>query len=232
MRRKNPTVLPGKELSGIHLSVQQANLCPLNILQEEILPLINLAEKKFWIQKGAGESLLKEVCDKNPIAAWRLAKDWHRKINITLPEESSALAGWMLLKNLAACQKIRQSQKKPYSQLIGSIPESLKRLNFALYYNSQGTASERQTSRRDLLAILLLKHSTPSQTEALCLKTFGSTNFTQTTSPPWLKLSHGFYTKSNEWVRIPTQQVDTLLSGLLTHEDIKTKTWLKTLHIL
>jgi hypothetical protein len=231
MRKRNPIVLPGKELSSYHLSVKSSNLCPIETLKTSILALLELANKRAWIPKGKKETYFNEVIQKNPEGLWAIAKHWHKKINTNVPEESAALAGWMLLKRQASCQKIRKHHKPPYVHLLNPKQETLKKLNLYLYYNSQGTPQEKTTARKDLLAILLLKHMPEETQRELCVKSFGKKTFDTPTIPDWLKLSHGFY-HNQTWQELPNETMNTLTQSLLSKETEKTKKWIKHLNLI
>jgi hypothetical protein len=235
MTLKNPTVLPGKRLHPPHLSPKAANLCPTSYQEVEILPLFLHAEKKFWVSKNTTQALLQEIVHKkNPMGPWEKAKSWQNRFQVSRAEESPALAGWMLLRNLAQCQKIRLQHKAPYPHLqnLTDPLQTLKTLNHFLFYNSQGTEEDRKTAQRDLLAILLLKHLNQKNLQEETLRCFANQAYLHENLPNWFKICYGFPNKTGGWEKSPQAYIEKRLAQLLPYENEKTKKWLQDLKML
>jgi hypothetical protein len=234
MTPKNPTILPGKTLGPEHLSLKEANICPTVIIETEITALLNHAESRLWIPKNSSKTLLEAAKQKNPLLLWEKAKGWHNRFRTDTPEESPAIAGWLLLQNLAQCQTIRESHKAPYAHLLlhSDITESLTALNRFLYYNAYGTKQQQETGQRDLYAIMLLKHLSPREIEQVAIECHKGNTFLNTAYPSWVKAAYGFPTKTNEWKPAPMDTIRKHLTFLLKKESTQTLQWIKTLNIL
>lgn len=235
MTLKNPTILPGKRLQPPHLSPKAANLSPPHYQEGELLPLLLHAEKKFWLSKNSSPALLQEIVhQKNPLGLWEKAKTWQNKFQLSRAEESPALAGWMLLKNLAQCQKIRLKHRAPYTHLqnLTDPIQTLKTLNHFLFYNSQGTEEEKKTAQRDLLAILLLKHLPPKELQEEALRCFTDQTYLHENLPNWFKIAYGFPDRTGAWRKPSQAYIEKRLAQLLTLEKEKTKQWLQDIKMM
>jgi len=231
MHLKNPTILPNKFLGAPHFSSSSASRCTDAFVSLEISPLLALAEKKFWVEKGASPRYVEEVIQKNPKAVWITAKNWPEKLREDSEEDGPAIAGWMLLRNLTICQKIRETHIPPYLHLVSeSEPSTLLSLNHHLFYNSSGNTKQKSTAVRDLLAILLIKHSQPAYLKEEVTRNFGGDAF-YSASPNWLKLSHGIDSKYNGWKTTTQAYVASLVKTLLRKEPTSTIFWVKSLQL-
>jgi len=234
MTPKNPTILPGKRLQPPHLHLPAANLCGEAYTQREITPLLLHGEKRFWIPKGSSEKFLGAVLKKNPAPLWEKAKTWQNRFHLEAAEESPAIAGWLLLKNLAQCQSIREKQKPPFDHL--RKPQSplqiLTTLNHFLFYDAGGPDPTKEMARRDLLAILVIKNLSDKQIQEEVLSCFSGKGYTQEDYPSWFKISYGFPDQTQKWNKTPLGYINTTTQRLLSREPEKVKQWLRKISLL
>ena len=198
MQKERPTLLPGKELYGVHFNVLSCARSGEETLKREIKPLLTLAGKKGWIQKEEVEGLLEKVAGRKECGElWREgAALWAGKINRHNPEEGPALAGWHVLHNLEKARGMWRGYRRPYPTLFAE--KERKRLLGKLRVGmllakafEEHLPAEEKDEERHLLGIIVCLRQDPEEMEEMNVQTLNGDALAKSETPRFLLVSHG-----------------------------------------
>lgn len=131
MTRKNPILLPGKELWAIHYDVMATARMPKTLREKELKPLFKLASKRGWLTQEESTQLLEQCVQGTLNTAWDKCQMYLTGLNPKEEEDGQAIASWLTLYNLIKYQNLVKSVRPPYSNLktegIGIIKDNLIR---------------------------------------------------------------------------------------------------------
>jgi len=219
MPRKNPTLLPGKELYQIHFDALICAESEPGLLRKELMALFDLASQKGWIKPEDHERLISLAADQKEVQELWVKLDaasWHSQFSRHNPEEGAALAGWQVLYNLDKAHQIWRGYRRPYPSLsqaksAAGLQNGLRTaLRLAAIFE-KNLPKEEQDAPRHLLALVLSLKRDARELEALNREALGQAAFLKTPTPKTLVVSHGMQTQG-KWMRASLETV-TLLIG-------------------
>jgi hypothetical protein len=156
MKRKNPTLLPGKELWAIHFDPLTAGRTTPAARIKEIRPLLSLAERKAWVSAEIASELSKELSTGETKKLWEVAWSWENRIDGKDEQQSHAYAGWLFLWNLKKYSRLLEGLRPPYKALHGTTMEISKKLEQALIVEElEKSNTYRQTIGRHFLGMVI-----------------------------------------------------------------------------
>jgi hypothetical protein len=155
------------------------------------------------------EALLGEDPPKNKwecAGRWEEAKTRSQVLHEDRPEDSKALAGLLVCKQLARARKMLEHLRKPYAGVSadgGTKQEWIRALKLEAAFDRQPAGKSEW--KRALLALTL--HLADANAEALARRHFGEGGETHTRGQKRFMVSHG-YERDGQWIQINEEGLD------------------------
>lgn len=129
MRRKNPILLPGKELWAIHFEPLKTGQMSESLKRDELKSLFSLATLRGWLEEKEAEELLSKCSKGDTQYGWSKCKMFITALNPKEEQEGQAIASWLILYNIVKYNNLLRSLRPPYTNLrikeIGKLRDNL-----------------------------------------------------------------------------------------------------------
>jgi hypothetical protein len=117
MKRKNPILVQGKELWGIHFEALATGRMPETLKRSELTPLFTLATKRGWITPEEKNEFIESCVKGNIDKSWQKCRMFITGLNPKEEEDGPALGGWLTLYNIVKYTNLLKSLRPPYNGL-------------------------------------------------------------------------------------------------------------------
>jgi hypothetical protein len=129
MRRKNPILLPGKELWNIHFEPLACGRIPTELRKKELSALFSVAKSRGWATPEDCQKWLNNISNLNCQNVWENCQPWVSRLNPKEERDGQAIASWMTLYNIVKYCNLVKSLRPPYRGLrhkeISKLEDSL-----------------------------------------------------------------------------------------------------------